>query len=534
VISHARQEAEFMGKLAEIGGLFKLQSAILWFLRAATLGFAVDAAMLLVARYRAFTPEPWLLGTVAGGLGLIGLLVGVLHRYSPQGIAARTDRHLGLKERLTTALELQRRQVVGVLAQAQVADAMWHVRRIEAWRSFPPRVPGREGKLITAAIVITAALIALPNPGKAAIQRQAAIATAIKQEAQKLQKTADEIRLNEQETGNRSQDQQTVDQILAELQKQLRQPQLSAEDALAKLEAAQQKLQANQDTNADTLAEALQALAANFDDQPLLQKVAQDIRNGNYSAAANDLQAAGQQSGNLSESERERLGSSLRAAAAAQAKAGNSQLGDSLGQASDAMNGSAADRTTAFRQAAGNLQSAGQRSQAQSNLNRALNQVQSSANSLAQQAGSDIANTGSSFTSGDYSNPTGEDMEDSMGPGSPTGRGGQNSQGSGQTGQGQGDTGDGRGYGSQGGETVYTGEPGHYEGVPGQAGAAGKVASSDDDSLADPAQNGANVPYEQVVGKYQQQASQAMDRAAVPLSYRQIVKDYFSSLAPRR
>jgi len=42
------------------------------------------------------------------------------------------------------------------------------------------------------------------------------------------------------------------------------------------------------------------------------------------------------------------------------------------------------------------------------------------------------------------------------------------------------------------------------------------------------------VPYEQVVGKYQQQASQAMDRASVPLSYRQIVKDYFSSLAPRR
>ncbi len=115
------------------------------------------------------------------------------------------------------------------------------------------------------------------------------------------------------------------------------------------------------------------------------------------------------------------------------------------------------------------------------------------------------------------------------------GQGGQNGSGEGQgQGQGQGDTGDGRGYGSQSGEMVYTGEPGRLEGVAGQQGPTGRVSTSDDDSLADPAQNGANVPYEQVVGKYQQQASQAMDRASVPLSYRQIVKDYFSSLAPRR
>ncbi len=536
MIGHLRQEAEFMGKLAEIGSLFKLQAGIVWSLRGASAGLVADVAMLLLARYKPFTPEPWLLGAVAGGLALIGLLFGLFQRYTPQIIAARTDQRLSLKERLTTALELQRRDSSGTLAQAQVQDAMWHIRRIEPWRSFSPRVPGREGKLLTAAIIVTAALIAIPNPGKTAIQRQAAIATAIKQEAQKLQKTADEIKQNEQDTGNRSQDQQTIDQILAELQKQLRQPQISAEDALAKLQAAQQKLQANQDSNADSLAEALQALAANFDDQPLLQKVAQDIRNGDYNAAAADLQAAGQQASGMSQEDKDRLAASLRAAAAAQAKAGNGQLGDSLGQASDSLNGSPADTSTAFRQAAGNLQNAGQRSQAQSNVNRALRQVQQSANNVAQQAGSEMANSGSSFSSGDTSGASSDDMEDSMGQGAGrSGQPGQNGSGQGEgQGQGQGDTGDGRGSGSQSGETVYTGEPGRTEGVPGQQGASGKVSSTDDDSLADPAQNGSNVPYEQVVGKYQQQASQAMDRAAVPLSYRQIVKDYFSSLAPRR
>ena len=530
-----------MGRLAEIGALFKLQAAIVWFLRAACLGLTADTAMLLVARWKAFTPQPWLLAAVALGPALLGAFFGLLQRWSPQTIAARTDARLALKERLTTALELQRRRDAGMLAQAQIEDAMWHARRIEPWRAFAPRIPGREGKAIAAAIVVTAALIALPNPGKAAIQRQAAVATAIKQEAQKLDKTAADIQQNEHQTGNRSQDQQTIDQILSELQKQLQQPQLSAEDALAKLESAQQKLQANQDTNADSLSEALQALAANFDEQPLLQKVAQDIRNGDYNAAANDLQAAGNQAAGMSQGQKDQLAASLRAAAAAQAKAGNSQLGDSLGQASDSLNGSPAETSTAFRQAAGNLQNAGQRSQAQSNLNKALSQVKQSANNVAQQAGSDLNDSSaSSFNSpGDASSGSADQsQQDSMGQGASSSQPGQNGQpgqgdGTGQGG-GQGDTGDGRGSGSQSGETVYTGQPGTPQGVVGQQGANGAVSTGDDNSLSDPSQNGADVPYEQVVGQYQQQASQAMDRAAVPLSYRQIVKDYFSSLAPRR
>jgi inosine/xanthosine triphosphate pyrophosphatase family protein len=533
VISHIRQESEFQGKLAEIGGLFKLQAAITWLLRLAIAGTAVDCVMLFVARFKAFTPPLWLLLAVPVGLALGGLVAGFLHRFPPQVIAARADRALSLKERLTTALELQRRELGGVLADAQIADAMWHVRRIEAWRTFPPRIPSREGKTIVAVLIVAAALVFIPNPGKAAIQRQAVVQAAIQAEAQKIDKVATDVKQNEDATGNRSFDQQTIDQILAELQKQLRQPQLSAEDALAKLQTAQQKLQANQDPNADALGEALQALAAQFDDQQLLKQVAQDIRSGDYSAAARDLQAVGQQASSLSQDQKDQLGASLRAAAAAQAKAGNSQLSDSLGQASDALNGSPAESSAAFKQAAGNLQNTGQRAQAQQNVNKALSQVQQSASNMADVAGADSGNSPSSFSGSNTGANPDDSMTDPNGSTDPNGQG----QGPGQ-GQGQGDgqqgTGDGSGYGSQGGETVYTGSDGHYEGVPGQAGPNGQVQTSDDDSLADPAQNGANVPYEQVVGQYQQQASQAMDRASVPLSYRQIVKDYFSSLAPRR
>jgi len=45
MISHARQQAEFLGKLAEIGGLFKIQAAIIWALRTASVGLAADTGM---------------------------------------------------------------------------------------------------------------------------------------------------------------------------------------------------------------------------------------------------------------------------------------------------------------------------------------------------------------------------------------------------------------------------------------------------------------------------------------------------------
>jgi septal ring factor EnvC (AmiA/AmiB activator) len=537
MIAHVRQEAEFFGKLSEIRGLFKLQAALVWAIRAATLGLAGDIGMLLVARFKAFTPQPWLLAALPIGLALVGLAIGLLHRYSNLHIAIQTDRRLALKERLTTALELYRQQAGGVLAQVQVADAMWHLRRVEIWKSFPPRIPSREGTAIAAAAIITVCLVALPNPGKAALQRQAAIDAAIQQQAQQLQKTVTDIQQNEDQTGNHSQDQQTIDQILQALQTQLRQPNMSGEDALAKLQAAQQKLQANQDANADALSEALQALAANFDNNPLLQKVAQDIRSGDYNAAAQDLNAAGQQASGLSQDQRDQLAASLRAAAAAQAKAGNSQLGDALGQASDSLNGSPGDTSAAFRQAAGSLQNAGQRSQAQANLSKALSQVQQSANSLAQQTGAQQDSSSSSFLSNDSSAGSSADGSFDSGLANNAGSGsqsGQNGQGQGQgQGDGQGQQGTG-GSGGQSGEMVYTGQPGDVQGVPGQQGPNGPVSTSDDNSLANPAQNGSSVPYEQVVGQYQQQASQAMDRQSVPLSYRQIVKDYFSSLAPRR
>ncbi|MHB8620945.1 MAG: hypothetical protein ACYDAG_15470, partial [Chloroflexota bacterium] len=400
MIGQIRQEAEFFDKLGALGGMLRLQATIVWLLRALTAGLAVDSATLIVSRFRAFTPTGWLLLALPLLPAVAAIGWALLRRPTNELVAARTDKELSLKERLTTALELQRTNPAGVLARAQIADAMWHAQRIEPWHVFPPRLPRREGAAALAALLIAAALVLIPNPAKSALEQRAAQQAAIKVQAQKLRKTITQIKQNEAQTGNHSADQQNIDSILRQLEQQMTQPSLTADQALAKLQSAQQKLQANQDANAGTLAEALQALAAQFSSQPVLRQTARDVSSGNYSAAARDLRQAGQQASSLSQSQKNGVAASLRAAAAAEAKAGNSKLGDSLNQAADALSGNNSSSKAAFSRAASNLQTAGQRSQAQQNLSKAASQVQQSANALSQMSGQNGKATSANPTSG--------------------------------------------------------------------------------------------------------------------------------------
>src|SRR5262249_19692714 len=155
-------------------------------------------------------------------------------------------------------------------------------------------------------------------------------------------------------------------------------------------------------------------------------------------------------------------------------------------------------------QAANNLQNAGQRSQAQQNLSRAANQVRDSSRALG--APNDQGTTFSGSPSGASSD--GLNPGDPSGMGDPSARGGRGGQqgnepgSGGNPGDGQGGS-DGRGSGGQGAETVYVGPGTHPEGVSGRPGPNGQVQSQDDNSLANPSENGSNVPYQQVVGQYQ-------------------------------
>ena len=46
--------------------------------------------------------------------------------------------------------------------------------------------------------------------------------------------------------------------------------------------------------------------------------------------------------------------------------------------------------------------------------------------------------------------------------------------------------------------------------------------------------NPAQVPYEQVYNQYQQQAGNALDNDYIPQGYKDLVRDYFTSIDPKK
>ncbi len=83
---------------------------------------------------------PWVAAGLIAGLAILGLLYGSLLRARPAHIARLADRRLGLKERLTCAVEhLASRDPVEI-AQAQLAETAARIRTIRPRDAFPFRL----------------------------------------------------------------------------------------------------------------------------------------------------------------------------------------------------------------------------------------------------------------------------------------------------------------------------------------------------------------------------------------------------------
>ncbi len=135
--------------------------------RAVTAGSRFLAAGLLLALVPllakgilpAFTP--WLAGGLIAGLALLGVLYGSLLRTRPAHIARLADPRLGLKERLTCAVEHLASRDPAEIAQAQLAETAARIRTIRPRDAFPFRLTP-EMRLTAPLAALALALALLP------------------------------------------------------------------------------------------------------------------------------------------------------------------------------------------------------------------------------------------------------------------------------------------------------------------------------------------------------------------------------------
>ncbi|MBN1583486.1 MAG: hypothetical protein JXA89_22445 [Anaerolineae bacterium] len=474
----------------------------------------------------------WLL--VVAGLALLRPL-------PPARVARRIDTELALKERLATAWMLSQpagrlsidtghRAYAAPLATLQQQDALAVAQTIDPRRALPLHWLHRPLLLAGTLAALTVALTVLPNRMDVLLTERAAIAEAAEEQARRIEELAQQLEAAEELT---PEEREALLRQLEALVKQLRDNRGDRQEALADLSQIEEQLRQKLDPDTDARQAALDALAAQ------LQALAtgQETREKADPADMDEtLQALAEKLGAMSQAEREAAVQALAQMAARAAQSGNMDLAQALAALAPATQSGDADSAQRAADAAQAASAAMAQAQAnldaQAALQRALAQVQSSRQAIAQAGqgqGQGQGNQGQGQGQGQGNQGQGQGGQGTKARTLPPGTG---------TGQANRPQGDGPRAGVDNlDQQVYVpwerlqGQ-GEELVIPGQDSGQGETQTRERRDPLPGAPGQALVPYHEVYYQYLDTANQTMDQSAIPTGLKDYVRAYFSNLEP--
>ena len=521
----------------------RLQRAVTWALRGLFGGLVLAVKLGSVGLYQArllrseFIFIIVLLSIIAP---LIFGLTAYLWRIRPLEAARRFDLLFHLEERVSTALELNRKpgHVPPAILQLQLADAVTASRAVSPARALPLQLKLREGLFALLFVALIGLVWLRGETWFSAAQQARAVQHAVEQQTAQIEEIIKQIETNEKLT--ESQKQALTEPLKAAQQALQNNP--SLENSVSVLTSTGEKLQELSDPQSQALSEALKEAGNQISKQDggPLQSVGQELAQGNAVNAANELDNLNVSE--LSSSEQQQLADQLDALAQS-LQSTNPQLANQLSQAAEALrNGDTAAAQQALDSASQSLAQAGQQI--------ASSQVASQAASQMQQGAGQVLAAG------------GGQQASQLGQGDQPGQGQGPGQGSNQGSQTAGNGGSGSGSGSNagtnstgneagsdpiaqnngpgdGGETSYEqiyapqllgGEGGPQVNLPGSGENGGDVIGQGPTTPGEPGTS--TVPYNEVYSQYEQLNNQAIESGTIPAQFMQIIKNYFDSLKP--
>ncbi|HHX40637.1 MAG TPA: hypothetical protein GX715_11790 [Armatimonadetes bacterium] len=520
---------------------------------------AVVAAGIAWARHALFPlPEVALfLATCAG----LGAFAGYLRRVTPFQAALITDRRLGLQERLSSALELGKRDPRDPLVAALVADATSHAEGIDPRTAYPLRAR-REAHLLAGALGVLALVLLLPRLPFLQSPQQRAERAAMRAEGERIVRVAREMR-KAGETRH-SDLERRIARNLEQLGQSMRSSRVDKKQALMKLHALTQEIKEAQKQLASegakrSLAQASEALmkearARSGETAQRLQQMAEALAREEMGQAARLLEEMGERvaSGKISAREREQMAGEAERIAESLAETPLQEAAQQLAEAARLLRqGQMQAAAEQMQQACGSCQGGGC-SLAESQMQQAGEAVEQSRQRLAlagQEAprgGEEGApGGGQTLVSGDAYATSGQD-ERGQGRGQR-----QTVAGSGGPEAGRGVTDEQTAGGAPGSgtprdrqadqrpekrarfEQVYAPNRIPTNRLDTQVRGKKRPGKSDySEARGAPEQGSASRPYYEVYSHYQRTAEEALAREEIPAAYRKQVRDYFDSLRP--
>lgn len=334
--------------------------------------------------------------------GAAGFVFGWTRPVSALDAAQIADERAGLKERLSTAVELSRAGSRSEIAEAQLADAAKHADSLRASTVLPWRVPF-EVRYLAAAIALLAAVMIVPQLDVFKSAQDKADEAAMKLQGEQIQAVAKKLQKDLKKGGDKNDEilhrvaqnmqQLGKDQKLGRVSK--KQAMLQLNDLQKQLKEAQEKSGAGSgqkglDKSVAQMKQAAQRQAqqGNGDASKSLQQMAQNLEKRDLEGAKKQLEEMAQKmrDGKMSPEDAKKLSDTLQEMA-------KSMSGTNLDQASQQMK-DAAQQLQKAAQAAQQLQkqmeqakTPQQKQQLQQQMAQAMSQGLQQAASQTQKAG---------------------------------------------------------------------------------------------------------------------------------------------------
>lgn len=359
----------------------RAQQTVMWLPRGLMAALLIGIAVAVIARLRPLLTNMQVAWFVVGvGIAAIFICLVVIwaRRRSQIALARHFDLDFGLRERVSTALELHAGQIRAPewLAAEQIADAQ--ATATEAALHVKDRLPLpislRDWLVVILLAAVVAVLLILPNPAADALSRDAAVAEAINDAAADLQNAAEDIAAD---PSLEAQERQALLEDLRQRIDSLQDPNITPEEAFASLSEASAEFQ----EHADALGTRSQAA------QNALQQAADSLRqagdgttadsNAPLQQVTSQLQQISQNASQMSEADRRQAAQALRDASA-------SLQNGQQNSGSQTQNSSQQQAAESLQNAADSLQN-GDTQQAQQQLSQVQQQLQQSAQESQQQ-----------------------------------------------------------------------------------------------------------------------------------------------------
>lgn len=544
------------------------QQIVAWLARVLMIALGTGIMIGLFSRMR-----PWLSNGQVAQISVLLLwlnimILGVGLWIWPRSLiksARRFDHQFGLQERMSTALELLEGRIstVDQMAAQQIADAQATGKTVEAARHLPFKTSLYEWVLVVLMAAALALLIFLPNNIAGADSGNSRVQAAIDQTAEDVREAIEEVGTDTGlEDGEREELLETLQASLETLQDE----DISAEEAIATANDVETVLQEASDELSELTAEEMEALdaaaeameaAPEGDPAETTEAMAESIEGQSTEEMLSTAEALEQAADALEETAPE-IAEALREAAEALREGDTEAAQEALQEAAEMMEDMQRQQEQRELTAEELESMAQQMAQDQQEIAGETEETGEPSDEQSSQQGSEQQGEGDPQTGPEGSSGDQEGGE-------PQAAGERGEQGQEGDLQNPGQTGD-TGEASQAGNAAAdpnddtTGaEPSDRlnpnDSAPGQEReyeevfaprrtvdedgedvivletGEGDVPIREVDQTENP-EGDVTVPYNQVFGDYADQANQALDTGYIPLGLRDVVREYFTSLAP--